>query len=556
MPPERPVVLRRLFLLVALAALTVGLVYGRSLRFPFTRDDVAHLGQVERFARSPVAWGDHFREEFWAQGGRSGLYRPLTALSIQATIHVAGREPLPLRVGNLALLALAAAAVGALALRLGVPFQAALLLTGLVAAHPLLSEAVLEVVSRSETQAALCVLCTALLLASGGGGGAKALLVLMSFGAALLSKEGAFAALPALLALLLRARAIDGGAPRSTRGPLLLLLALAVALLAALALRVRVFGDFVGFAPEETAFVDNPLIDAPFATRLFTGISVLGRHVGQLLWPQSLSVDWSFAAITPLASPRDPWFAAGVATLLLSVAWLVAAWRAGASRRAEWFGLLLAGGSWWLISNISRPVGTVMGERLFTLPAIGLLLALVAALARLVVAPAARKSLFALGGAVVVALGLRSSVRANDWRDGLTLYTAAARVAPASARVECTLAHLLRERGEADAAAPHAQAAIERLPDYGKAHAELGACLAARGAIGAALVHLWLAASARGAGAIEQLQLQTAQRRYLGDARVRADFTRRAQELIVKWGERPLFAALARECERVQRLGS
>lgn len=569
MSSERPVATARpasfaaALALVALAALLVACVYGRSLRYPFTRDDPAHLGQVERFARPPAQWGDHFREEFWAQGGRSGLYRPLTALTIQATVHVAGREPLALRIGNLALLVLAAAAAGVLARRLGVGAGAAALLTALVAVHPLFSETALEVVSRSETQAALGVLAAAGLLARGGGG-ATALLVLASFGAALLSKEGAFAALPALLALLFLSRAepaVEGSARAAGRvraaGRGLPLLALAVALLAALALRVAVFGDFVGFAPEETAYVDNPLIDADFMTRLATGTNVLGRYLALLFWPRDLSIDWSYAAIVPSAALDGAGWG-GAAALLLGLLWFAAAVRGGAARRAEAFGLLLAGASWFLISNVARPVGTVMGERLFTLPAIGLLLALVAALARsvgqrprrvLLVVP-----LVVVAAAAVAALAWRGTQRAAEWRDGLVLYEAAARVAPQSARVHCTLAHLLRARGRDDEAQAAAERALELLPEYGKAHAELGGCLAARGATGAALVHLWLSAAAPQSGMAEQLALQTAQRRYLGDARVRAEFVRRAEQLEAKWGTRPLFAALAKERLRVSAL--
>lgn len=567
MSSERPVAAARYapfaaaLALVALAALLVACVYGRSLRYPFTRDDPAHLGQVERFARAPAQWGDHFREEFWAQGSRSGLYRPLTALTIQATVHVAGREPLPLRIGNLALLALAAAAAGLLARRLGVGAGGAALLTALVAVHPLLSETALEVVSRSETQAALGVLAAAGLLARGGGGGATALLVLASFGAALLSKEGAFAALPALLYLLFASRAEPAGdasarAAGRARAPGrgLPLLGLAVALLAALALRVAVFGDFVGFAPEETAYVDNPLIDADFMTRLATGMNVLGRYLALLVWPRDLSIDWSYAAIVPSAA-LDRFGLGGAAALLFGLLWFAAAVRGGGARRAEAFGLLLAGASWFLISNVARPVGTVMGERLFTLPAIGLLLALVAALARTVGQRPRRVPLIAplvvVAAAAVAALGWRGTQRAAEWRDGLVLYEAAARVAPQSARVHCTLAHLLRARGRDDEAQAAAERALELLPEYGKAHAELGGCLAARGATGAALVHLWLSAAAPQSGMAEQLALQTAQRRYLGDARVRADFVRRAEQLEAKWGTRPLYAALAKERLRV-----
>lgn len=552
MVSERPVV-RRAAGIFALAALLVAALYGRSLDAPFTRDDALHLAPGERFERPPARWGEHFGEDFWAQGSRSGLYRPLTALTIQATVAAAGREPRWLRAGNLLLLALLAAAAGALALRFGLPPGAGALLAALVAVHPLWSEPALEIVSRGETQAALFVLLSALLVERGGGGG-FALATLACGGAALLSKEGAFAALPAI--------ALVGGAPRAVGAPrrrvALPLLGLAVATLGALALRIEVFGDVAGFAPEETAYVDNPLIEAPFAVRLFTGLAVLGRYVLLLVWPARLSVDWSYAAIVPLESPADPWCAAGAAALVGGLVWLAAAWRGGAARRAERFGLLLAGGSWLLVSNVVRPIGTVMGERLFALPALGLLIAAVGAAARAgagaTASLTARRALAAAGVAAAAALGARTFVRAGDWRDGLALYEAAAQVAPDSARVRATLAHILLARGRADEALDQAQRAVAILPEYGKAHGELAAAHASRGAFGAALVHLWLAAAAPGASPSDQLRLRLAQERTLAQPRARADFVRHAALLCERWSGRPLFEALRTETARVAKL--
>jgi len=564
MPFERPVPIAprapRPWPLFLVAAALVALAYGRSLAYPFTRDDAAHFSDAARWQRPPAAWGAHFREEFWAKGSRSGLYRPLTALTIQASVTAGGglpatpRAPAPplLRLGNFALLAAAAAAAGTLLLRLGASRGAALFATAVVALHPLLSEDALEIVSRSETQAALGVLLAAGILAGGalaGGAAAKARgeirwgragLAGLCFLFALGSKEGAFAALPALLWL--------AGARLQPA------MALCTAVLVALVGRVEVFGDFVGFDPAQTAFVDNPLIGAPPMTRLFTGVAVLGRQLAQLAWPAQLSVDWSYAAIVPQSAP-DRWFLVGAAGAVVVLAWLLVALARG--RRAEAFGLLLAGASWLLVSNVLRPVGTVMGERLFTLPAIGLVVALTAALSRGLASRGVllRRAAAFVGLVFVAAAGARTWQRAADWRDGLALYEAAERVAPGSARVQATLAHILRSRDQPAAARVHAERAIELLPDYGKAHAELSGCLADARQYGAALVHLWLAAHAVGATDDDQRALQMAEARVLGDERGRLEFVRYGRERIAARPDLPLHLALAPELERVARGG-
>ena len=546
-------------MLFLVAAALVAAIYSRSLHYPLTRDDTAHFADVARWQRPPAEWGEHFREEFWAKETRSGLYRPLTALTIQAQrwaaeqLPKAASEPdsFPLRLGNLALLAAAAAMAGWLASRLGVRRGGALAVAAIVAVHPLLAEDALEIVSRSETQAALGVLLSAGLLAgrsesiSWSRGAAAGLAFLFALG----SKEGAFAAFPALLI-------VAGGALRPA-------MALGAALLVALVGRVEVFGDLVGFDPAKTAFVDNPLIDAPLVTRALTGIAVLGRQLTQFVWPERLSVDWSYAAIVPLDSALDPFFAIGAVALLLGLGWLASSWRRSAhdapGAGSERFGLLLAGGSWFLVSNIARPVGTVMGERLFTLPAIGIVIALAGWSTGWLARLRGRRVAGLVGLVAITAIaaaGVRACVRVADWRDGLTLYEAAAAVAPDSARVQATLAHLRFLRQQPKAAAEHARRAIELLPDYGKPHTTLANCLLEQGAVGPSLAHLWLAAHAPGASSDSTAELERARATVLKDARVRLEFIRFARDLAERHPASSLYLDLAVEAERVERGGS
>jgi protein O-mannosyl-transferase len=515
--------LRRRFALALIASVLAAAlaIYQRALPFPFSRDDDVHFRMGERWSRPPARLAGHFREDFWGGGEGCGLYRPLTAVTIQATAWWRGLDPLPLRGGNLLLHALVALTAAALARRGGVSRPAALLLALLLAAHPLFSEDVLEVVSRSELQATLGVFAAAALLVGAPAGPRTG--ICASIGAAvgaalcylfgLLSKEGATAALPALLALRFAPTgASEGGAAERKARSIAALLLLA-ALLAVLLLRGEVLGSYVGLDVSKIPTLDNAVVGEPFGVRLLTGVANLGRYLGLVALPIRLSPDYAFAAIAPLRTIADANFVLGTLALFLGGAWLVTAARRG--RRVEAFGLLVAGSSWFLVSSIALPIGTLFAERLFHLPACGLLLAAAAALDRGVARrPAARRIAVAAGVLAVAALGARSWVRAGDWRDQLTLYSRALEVVPESARVHCSVGQLLRlSQREADAR-PHIVRALEILPSYRQACYEAGMLDLDRArvhhdgpALGRAYVWFWLADHAVGATRLDDENL-------------------------------------------------
>jgi len=452
-------------LLLALLAGLGFVEYGRALASPFSRDDAVHFAMTERWKRPPAQILDHFREDFWAGEPDHGLYRPLTCATIQATAWASGLSPRPLRAGNVLLLVATGLAAAALARRAGLSRGASALLAAAIVAHPLLSEGVLEVVSRGELQAtALALVAAALLHGKRRFPLLGALAAAAAFLLALLSKEGAFAALPALLLLLLPMRRHGFFAPA-----LLLLAAVGVALW----MRVRVLGGAVGLDPRVVTTLDNCLVDQALGVRVLTGVANLGRSVGLFFWPARMSADYSFAAIVPLHAP-DARFALGAAALVAGGAWLVVALRRG--RRIEAFGLLLAGASWFLVSSIASPIGTIFSERVLCMPACGVLIALAAAADRFAGAraPAVRRAAAAVALAFVAALGVRTFVRAGDWRNESTLYTAALSVAPESARVQCTVAQWLHEAKDPIGAGARARRALEIKPDYRRPMSELG----------------------------------------------------------------------------------
>jgi protein O-mannosyl-transferase len=528
--------------LIAVVAILGLSIYARGLGFPFSRDDGRHFANPMnpgRWQRPPAHLLDHFREDFWGGDPGSGLYRPLTAATIQMTAWWRGLQPFPLRAGNLLLQVLVAAAAAAFARRGGVSRGATLLVALLIVVHPLFSECVMEVVSRSELQATAGVLAAAALMIGRPAGDSSGKPAGVGLGAAvdgalffliaLLSKEGAFAALPALALLLLRPRSDEGARDDGKMRQAALLLLLVAVVVVAIQ-RGRVLGAVAGVDPGEISPLDNALVGLGFVTRLATGVANLGRYVALLVFPRSLAPDYSLAAILPLENVDDPHLWIGVAALAGGGIWLAVSLRK--RRLVESSGLLLAGASWFLVSSIATPIGTIFAERLFHMPACGLILAVVAAADRLLgagdgarpattaspQAPASRAPrciAFVVALVAVAALGARSYARVGDWRDELTLYTKALEVVPESARVQATVGQGLRLKHEPDEALRHVERALAIKPDYGKALTERGVLLADRYTVerhpqqlAQAWVWFWLAAHVPGAWFDEQANLR------------------------------------------------
>jgi tetratricopeptide (TPR) repeat protein len=482
------------FVLLLLAALLGGsaLLYAPSLDHPFVRDDQAHLLQEPHWTGEPATWWRAWWEPFWYRSPESGLFRPFTTFTLQVSID-GTPEPAALRPLNLALHALCAWLTGLLILTLCERHLLAALAALVLVAHPLLSEPVLEVVSRAESQAACGVLAAAWLL--GRRSRSAAVAAGLCWFLALASKESAAGALPLLLAIALRPPPITAGATAGPRIPWTLpVLALGVALALFLTLRGIALGDRLGLSADDISPLDNPLARAGTGERLATACGLLPRYLGLLLWPHPLSADYSLAAI-PIAASLGAAGWTGVLLLVAGFAWLIRAWQR--DRRLEWIGLLLAAGCYAPVSQFLAPVGTILAERVAYLPTIGLVLAASGLVARGL--PGLSPALLTVGTTTAITLAIvlawLTRERVDDWRDERTLYEAALVAQPDSARVHCVLAATLREEGELDRAEVHALEALRIHPPYLNAHTQLALILAVRGDVENATAHFREAAS-------------------------------------------------------------
>ena len=274
----------------------------------------------------------------------------------------------------------------------------------------------------------------------------------------------------------------------------------------------------------------NPLgVLAPLP-RLLTAIEVIGRYALRLVFPLSLSADYSFDQIPAVHTPFDPGFLGGLAVIagVAALAWW--AWRRAPAMA---LGLALLVLTFALVSNVLFPIGTIMGERLVYLPSAGFCLVLATALGYLggerhdatTPAPARWSPTLVVPLAIIVALyGVRTVARNVVWREPLVFFTTMTAEAPRSARSHAELGTALAEAGRVaeagrsferalaikpedavilynwgnalssagqwDAAAETYRRAIAAKPDFGEAFENLGGVESARGDQQAALAAL------------------------------------------------------------------
>jgi len=448
-------------------ALLAALPYLNGLSGDFVFDDVGVIRDNPVIQRDP-AW-----RVFTTVYEPGALYRPLTMLSYVANARVDG-GPVGFHAVNVLLHVAVALAFYALALQLLAAPTAAWIAAALFAVHPIHTEAVTGIVGRAEILAALAALGSLLALARAlaleGRSRARWMACsLIAFAIGVLCKESAFTTIGLVLVVHWRLSPAD-----PFRRRVAVLAPYVVVGATYLALRLWVVGS-LGL-PAPPGALDNPLAHVDTATRVRTAAVVLWEYLAMLLAPARLSADYSFNQVPLQLSWGEPrvWVA-GVLLVGLAAAAL-AMWR----RRPEitvaaaLFAIPLA-----LTANLLFPIGTIKAERLLYLPSAGACLVAGWLLARWA---AARPRGAGLAVAAILAvLAARTWVRNDDWQDERTLYAAAVRVAPDSAKGHHNLAVALQRAGEYDDAIAHYHRALTIYPAYAAAAFGIGHIATLRG---------------------------------------------------------------------------
>jgi Flp pilus assembly protein TadD len=458
---------RRRLAVVALAvALASVLPFVGTLGHGFALDDAPEVVQNEQI-RSIQSVPRMFATGAWAGAGEPApIYRPLTTLTYALNHAAGGLSPFGYHLVNVLLHGVASVLVLALAVRAGLPLAAAGLGALFFAIHPVHVEVVANVAGRKDTLAASFVILGVLAHGAALRRAGRAWMVLppLALAAALLAKENGVTVIGCCAAwdLLLGRETFV----RRRQRVLLLYAAYGVTLAAYLLARSAAVGT-LGVPLALIPFVENPLPHLALAPRLLTAVAVLGKGLALLVFPASLSPDYSYDAIPLVESPLDPRFLASAAALV-ALGWAaLRAWRTQpvVSFAVAWYGVTA-----FLTSNLLVPVGTIFGERLLYLPSVALALGVATLASRVSSAPSPAVRRFAAGASLVVAGALvaRTVAAASVWADEVSLFSSAVRAVPGSAKAHGLLGAALMEVGrvpEGFRALEVAVAKLAPLPD-------------------------------------------------------------------------------------------
>jgi hypothetical protein len=460
-----------------------------------------------------LSFTDVLTRDFWGlPAERSiGSYRPLPNILWRSLwkAHPVLQHPWAHHVVNVVIHAVNAALLAAFALRLTGSHRTAWLSGTCFVSAAIVTEAVTGVVGLADVLGGLGILLAlqALALPAGWMGPAVFGALVVGF----FSKESTLVAVPLVAwAALVTAPVLHERPRRLLRSALALLAAIAAMALytevrraffsaPAPAIPVTADGPMVqkGFAAFLRWFsqpklpadpINNPLVDADTAQRVAGALAVHARGIGQVLFPWTLSGDYSYQE--EQVPEQLVSFASVVGGLLLTgppvagvVVWLRSSRRerraaggapsAPAGARARLLALALAlvwvPVAYFPHSNIPVLLPTVRADRFWYVPIIGSSLGLGILGTWLLETRRARVA--AAGIAVFLCFqALRARAHALDYSSDLAFWRATARAAPQSAKAHLNYGVMLGARGRLEERLVENQRALRLAPGWPMAH--------------------------------------------------------------------------------------
>jgi hypothetical protein len=447
----------------------------------FVFDDHPIVEESRRVAEMQLAtiWAT----SYWGSSQRVGEYRPFVVSTYALERGLLGPAPGHFHAVNWLLHAVVALSVLFAGRAIGMDGRAAAIAAGLFAVHPIHLDAIAPVVGRAELLAALALTAgTALwvrvrrepVLRPGPLVGLAGCVAIGAF-----SKETALAAVPLLAAV--EFFVLRGKGNRRT----LLAATAAVATVVGVNLvaRIVVLGGLLSTGGTSFTRVANPLVDESLGVRLLTAASILGHYLRVFVWPANLSPDYSYDSLPVMRSAGEPavWL-----PLVLFAGLVVLAVACLRRRPAVTTAAVAFLAPYSIVSNAMFPIGTMLAERLFYLPSVGVFWLVGVAIAEGAdrlgggsLAPSRR--LAAAAALPALALAVASFERAADWRDEEALYREALRVYPRNMAMWLTLGELAIREDRYAVGIERMSRVTEIVPDFAKAWLDKGTMQAALG---------------------------------------------------------------------------
>jgi hypothetical protein len=186
-------------------------------------------------------------------------------------------------------------------------------------------------------------------------------------------------------------------------------------------------------------FVDNPMVLADFGSARLTALAVVAKYLQVVVWPVTLSPDYSFPQIPIAIGTASDWMAWALVAVVGGLSLL-------ATRINRPLAFVLAAAFLVFVpgSNLLFTAGTIMAERLVYLPSVAIIAAAaagvsaIASRSRQLVVPLAATSII-----VIVAFTVLTIARNRVWHDEVSLWTDAVSAAPRSFKTHGALAEAL-----------------------------------------------------------------------------------------------------------------
>jgi tetratricopeptide (TPR) repeat protein len=443
--------------------LVTWMAYANSFHAAFSLDNALVLLADTRLRE--WQWHDHLRliffENYWYPSFPSELFRPLTTITYAANWSLLGNGPNPTgyHVVNFLLHAANASLVLVVTRRLTARPWLALLAAAIFALHPVEVESITNVVGRADELCTFWILvgfwCYLRATKAGLTRPLWLLALMLAATCGMFSKESGvmLAGLLPLYDFIFRWPALPGTLPErfkaafrefALKGWIALLPPIVFFFLVRKILFVAspIYGEL---------FIDNPIARAGWFSGEMTAFKVLGRYLWLLVYPATLSCDYSYNQIplygegAPLWEDVQCWVGLAAVVMLLGFAWC---------RRLQQplfsFGVFFFFGMMLPTANIVKPIGSIMAERFLYLPSIGFCLMAAMALrplgeklASVLTMPAGWRAWagLALPFGLLMALGLRTYARNADWSTEFSLWHSAVAAAPNSFKVHKGLAN-------------------------------------------------------------------------------------------------------------------
>jgi hypothetical protein len=420
---------------------------------------------------------------YWGSSKRLNEYRPLVVSSFAIERALLGPSPGHFHAVNWLLHALVALSVLFAGRALGLTEGAAAIGAALFAVHPIHLDAIAPVVGRAELLAALAVTGGIFFwirvrsAESPSLGGLLGLAACLTAG--VFSKESALAAIPAIVAVEWLV------VPRSAnrRSALAAAATVAIVVVAYLIARIMVLGSLLPSNAAAITVVANPLTQEDLSVRLLTSASIFGRYLQIFAWPTPLSPDYSFESLPLIRSATE---AAFWIPLAIGTALVIGALASIRRRPVLAVAAVVFFAPYAIISNSAFVIGTMLAERLFYLPSIGVCWAVGIAITTLVARGGIRRlsdsrQMLAVAAIPIVVFAIMSFDRARDWQNEELLFHKALQTYPRNTGMWLTLGEIAIRNGRYPIAVERMSRVIEIVPDFAKAWVDRGTLQAALG---------------------------------------------------------------------------